>query len=194
MNETIKTIMERRTYRKFKKNQISDEELKIIIDAGLYAPSAGGRQSPIFLVSQDEETNLKLGKINKLLFGGANSDGIHFVSKNQKSISDDDSIVSGFYDAPTVITLFAPKKWLYGTEDCVMAVENMILAASSLGIGSCYVSRAQETFSSELGKSLMIKLGLDDTFEAKMHLCLGYPDGDKSDPKPRKEGRVKYIK
>lgn len=76
------------------------------------------------LVCQNREMNERLGRINRAAFGHANSDGIHFVSQIQKSIADDDSIKSGFYGAPTVVTLFAPANWLYGVNDCTSAAVN----------------------------------------------------------------------
>ena len=109
MNDVIKSIVERRTIRHFKTEQIKQEDMDQILLAGLWAPSGGGRQSPVMLVCQNSEANNRLGRINRSVYGGANSDGIHFVSKTQKSISDDNSIESGFYGAPTVITLFAPE-------------------------------------------------------------------------------------
>jgi len=149
MNDVIKSIVERRTIRHFKTEQIKQEDMDQILLAGLWAPSGGGRQSPVMLVCQNSEANNRLGRINRSVYGGANSDGIYFVSKTQKSISEDNSIESGFYGAPTVITLFAPERWLYGINDCSTAAESMSMAAWSLGIGCCYVSRAEETFQSE---------------------------------------------
>ena len=110
--------------------------------AGLWSPGAGGRQSPLLPACQNPEINECLGRINRGAFGKANSVGIRFVSKYQKSIADDDVI-----GAPTVVTLFAPKAWIYAAQDCA-AAESMCLAAWSLGIGACYVGRAGETFES----------------------------------------------
>ena len=80
MNKVIETILERRTIRNYEPRQIDPAELQQVIDAGLYAPTGGGRQSPVMLVCQDAETNEQLGRINRTLFGRANSDGIRFVS------------------------------------------------------------------------------------------------------------------
>lgn len=169
------------------------EELRQILNAGLYAPTGGGRQSPLMLVCQDSAINAKLGRLNRAFFGKANTDGIHFVSSTQKSIADDDAIQSAFYDAPTVVTLFAPNRWLYGIHDCTSVAITMSLAAWSLGIGCCYVSRAEETFATDVGKKLQAQAGISDDYIARVHLCLGYPEGDLGIGKPRKEGRIKYV-
>ena len=193
MNEVIKTILERRTIRKFQDKQLNREELDLILEAGLYAPTSGGMQRVEMLVCQDKEINDKLGKINRKVFGHANSDGIHFVSETQKSIADDDNIKSAFYDAPTVITLFAPEDWVYNQQDCASVAITMSLAAWSLGIGSCYVSRAEETFATEYGREIMEKAGISEDKIALVHLCLGYPTTKENVAKKRKEGRVKYL-
>ena len=193
MNEVIKTILERRTIRKFQDRQISREELDLILETGLYAPTSGGMQRVEMLVCQNKEINDRLGKINRKVFGHANSDGIHFVSDTQKSIADDDNIRSAFYDAPTVITLFAPTDWIYNQQDCASVAITMSLAAWSLGIGSCYVSRAEETFSTEYGHEIMEKAGISEDKSAFVHLCLGYPTNIANKPKKRKEGRIKFL-
>lgn len=193
MNKVIDTIIKRRTIRNYKPQQIDPEVLKEILDAGLYAPSGGGRQSPVMLVCQDAEVNEQLGRLNRRLFGKANSDGIRFVSRVQRSIADDDNIASGFYGAPTVVTLFSPRKWAYGVHDCTAAAVTMSLAAWSLGIGCCYVSRAEETFETELGKEVMARAGIGVEYVARVCLCLGYPEGETGDAKARREGRVVYY-
>lgn len=193
MNEVIKTILERRTIRQFQDRQISREELDLILEAGLYAPTSGGMQRVEMLVCQDKEINDKLGKINRTVFGHANSDGVHFVSETQKSIADDDSIKSAFYGAPTVITLFAPKDWIYNQQDCASVAITMSIAAWSLGIGSCYVSRAEETFATEYGREIMDKEGISEDMVALVHLCLGYPITIANVAKKRKEGRIRFL-
>ena len=193
MNEVIKAILDRRTIRKFQERQISPEELDLILETGLYAPTSGGMQRVEMLVCQDKEINDRLGQINRKVFGHANSDGIHFVSETQKSIADDDNIKSAFYGAPTVITLFAPADWVYNQQDCASVAITMSLAAWSLGIGSCYVSRAEETYATEYGREIMGKAGISEDKIALVHLCLGYPITMVNVPKKRKEGRIKIL-
>ena len=197
MNEIIKTILERRTIRKYVSKQIPKEILEIILNAGLYAPNAGGRQSAIIVVCQDNVLNEKLGKINKNMMADIfEKNGISpkmgSVSKEQPSLIDDSNIKSAFYGAPTVLTLFAQKNYNQ-TGDCFVMAENIILAARSLGIGSCIVARAAETFATEEGKNIQKEWGFDENYEAKLHIILGYPDGDWPSTKPRKDNRIKWI-
>lgn len=194
MNTILNGIVNRRSIRKYKTEQITDEELNIILSAAEYAPSAGSRQSPLIVVCQDEEINIELGKINKAVFKGRISDGNTFVSREQPSIADDVSIISGFYGAPTVITLFAPKKFLYSIHDCCVMAENIMLTAHFIGVGSCLIARAEDTFSSELGKKLQKEWGIDETYEAKIHIALGYNAAEAPTAKPRKENRIIKVK
>lgn len=76
------------------------------------------------------------------------------VSKEQPSIIDDSNIKSGFYNAPTVITIFEKKDNYNQTRDCFVAAENIIIAAWSLGIGSCIVGKADKTFDTSQGKEI----------------------------------------
>ena len=188
MNETLETILRRRTIRRFDTRQIAEEELELILQAGLAAPSAGGRQDVIFVVCQDREVNERLGKIKRVNFGQRTS----YVSQEQPSILDDPAIANAFYDAPTVITVFAPKDFDLAHEDCAVAAENMIIAAASLGIGSCYIGRGWQAFADPYGQEMLKKWAIRTDYHAVMQLLLGYPrEGDKyPNGKPRKEGRI----
>ena len=186
-NELLKLMKERRSYRQFETKQIKKEELDMILEAGQYAPNAGGRQSTLFLVTQDEEVNKTLGKINRqaaIIISG------RYVNKAQPSIIDNPKITSGFYGAPTVITLLGPKNFLYSEADCAVAGENMLLMASSLGIGGCMISRGKETMGSEYGQALLKEKGINDNYQGFYHIILGYPQG-KTFVKERKD-RVYY--
>ena len=141
MNEVMKTILHRRSFRRFEERQIEESALQEILQAGLYAPSAGGRQGVIFAVCQDKEVNERLGKIKRANSHPRMATATSYVSKEQPSIADAPKLLNAFYDAPTVITLFAPKNFLFSVDDCAVAAENMMLMADSLGIGSCYIGQ-----------------------------------------------------
>ena len=191
MNEVIQNMIARRSIRKFKEEQISEEQLALILEAGQYAPSAGGRQSPVFVVCQDRETIDAVGKLNmgclRAIAGvrPGKADG-----KQSNLPKETMEATSAFYNAPTLVTLFAPKNWHNFTLDCCVAAENMLLAAASLGVGSCMIARATETFDTDEGKNIQMAWGLGDEMEAKIHVLLGYPADEILGPKPRREGRV----
>jgi nitroreductase len=194
MNEVIKNIIERRAIRRYKPEQIKDEELQQILEAGLWGASAGGRQSAVMLVCQNGEINEKIGRINRSIFGPALKNNLHSVNEKQISIAEDDSIKSGFYGAPTVVTVFAPKNFRFSINDATIVADNMMLAAWSLGIGSVHVGRSEETFETEEGKKLMEEAGIDPSYAARVSVCLGYPDGEIGQGKSRKIERIYFIK
>lgn len=191
-NEILRIIMHRRAIRRFDKRQIEEAALEQILQAGLYAPSAGGRQGVIFAVSQDRLVNERLGNIKHANSNPHMAAAISRVFLGQPSISDNSKLTNAFYDAPTVITMFAPKKFLFSAEDCAVAAENMMLTADFLGIGSCYIGQGWTAFADPYGQEVLRRWDIQVDYYAVMQLLLGYPqEGDKRPlPKPRKNDRV----
>lgn len=192
MPDIFETIMHRRSIRRFEPKQIEETALQQILQAGLYAPCAGGRQGVIFAVCQDKEVNERLGKIKRANSNPRMATATSFVSREQPSIADDPKLTNAFYDAPTVITLFAPKNFLFSVDDCAVAAENMMLAADALGIGSCYIGQGWPAFAAPYGQEILRQWNIPADHYAVMQLLLGYAkEGDKHPtPKPRKEGCV----
>lgn len=190
-NVVMENIVTRRTIRRFLERQIRGEELETVLEAGLYAPSAGGRQGVLFVVSQDQETNRKLGRIKRSNSHVKSSTDTVYISKDQPSIADDPTITNAFYDAPTVITLFVPKNFLYGPYDASAAAENMLLAAHSLGLGGCYIGSAWDSFADPFGQETLRNWGIRTDYYASVHVLLGYPKDERApEGKERKSGRV----
>lgn len=192
MPDIFETIMHRRSIRRFEPKQIEETALQQILQAGLYAPCAGGRQGVIFAVCQDKEVNERLGKIKRANSNPRMATATSFVSREKPSIADDPKLTNAFYDAPTVITLFAPKNFLFSVDDCAVAAENMMLAADALGIGSCYIGQGWPAFADPYGQEILRQWNIPADHYAVMQLLLGYAkEGDKHPtPKPRKEGCV----
>lgn len=195
MRNIMETILHRRSIRRFDTRQIDETALQQILQAGLYAPSAGGRQGVIFAVCQDQEINKRLGRIKRANSNFRMSTATSYVSREQPSIVDDAKLTNAFYDAPTVITLFAPKNFLFSTEDCAVAAENMILAADALGVGSFYIGQGWTAFADSYGQEILQQWKIPIDHYAVMQLLLGYPrEGDRHPmPKARKEGRIIRI-
>lgn len=191
-NSVFETILHRRAIRRFDPKQIEEEALRQILEAGLYAPSAGGRQGVIFAVCQDREVNERLGRIKRANSHPKMATSTSFVSREQPSIADDPNLKNAFYDAPTVITMFAPKDFLFSAEDCAAAAENMMLAADSLGIGSCYIGQGWTAFDDPYGQEILKRWNIRTDYYAVIQLLLGYPrEGDQHPaPKPRREDRI----
>lgn len=172
MNETIKNLIERRSCRKYSTTQIKEEELNSVLKAGEYAPTGMGRQSPIILVLQNKEKIEKLSKLN---------------AKIMRTDKDP------FYGAPTVLIVLADKNIGTYKEDGSLVLGNLMNAAYSLGLGSCWIHRAKEEFETEEGKELLKEWNIPENYVGIGHCILGYPE-EKSEAKPRKEDYIRFIK
>lgn len=185
-------IKERRSIRKYLNNQISNTDLQKIIEAGIYAPNAGGGQRSMVVAVHNKELAEKIGILNLAKFDRSKLLG-SFVSKEQPSNIDDPTIKNGFYGAPTVCIIFAQTDFLFNVADSFCCAENMLLQATELGIASCIVSRGEETFDNDFDKELLKKWNVPDNMTAKCFVLLGYCEGEYPQAKPRKEGRVLIV-
>ena len=168
MNETLQVLKTRRSIRKYKAEQITDAELNAILEAGTWAPTAMGMQSPLMVVVQDAETISYLSKMNAEVMGKPGTDP--------------------FFGAPTVVVVFADGTTGNWLKDGSLVMGNLMNAAASLGVGSCWINRAMEVFDKEEGKALLRKWGIDEKYRGVGHCILGYADCDAPTPKDRKEG------
>jgi nitroreductase len=191
MNDIIQNIVTRRSIRKFQAKQVDEECLKDILLAASYAPNAAGRQSPLIVVCQNKEINDELGRINFSINQQLQKPPVEKADTQSVAAKTGAPVpASSFYGAPTVITLFAPKNWYNFTIDCAVAAQTIQLAAHSLGIDSCIIARALETFETETGKKRMKEWNIDESYEGKIHVLLGYRDAEAPTAKPRQEGHV----
>lgn len=167
------SLIERRSVRKYKPEQIPDEKLDIILKVGTYAPTARGSQSPLMVVTQKPEDVKYLSQLNARVMNGQNDP---------------------FYGAPTVVTVFAERDNRNGVQDASLVLGNLMNAAYGEGIGSCWINRAKEVFDSDEGKELMRKWGIDEEkYMGVGHCILGYAD-ETPVAKPRKDGYIIKIK
>lgn len=188
----LSLIKNRHSIRKYTKKQISREDLKKILEAGNYAPNAGGGQRSMMVAIHNRELSAYVGRLNMAHFDRAHLAG-GFVSKEQPSTIDDPTIKNGFYDAPTVICIFSQSNFQFKTADAFCMAENMLLQATELGLASCIISRGYETFNSTKGQQLQKEWKVPDGYTCQCFVILGYLDGEAPHRKPRKPGRIKII-
>ena len=132
-----------------------------------------------------------MGQQASILVGVQNPDMVAKLSKINARIMGVD--FDPFYGAPTVVVVFADGNRMTYIEDGSLVMGNMMTAAASLGIDSCWVHRAKETFETEEGKELMKKWGIPENFAGVGALALGYADCELPEPKERREGRIIYA-
>ena len=174
MNEVIKNIETRRSVRKFKDDMIPQEIIEQIAEAGTYAPTGKNRQSPIIIEVKNKEIRDKLSKINAKIMGK-------------------DESFDPFYNAPVVLIVLADRNSPTYIYDGSVVMQNLMLAAHSLGIGSCWIHRAKETFELPEGKEIIKELGIKGDYEGIGNCVLGYIDGEEPKATPRKENYIYKI-
>lgn len=172
MNETLQTIKTRRSVKKYKDVPVEKELIDQIIQAGLCAPSGLNTQKTVILAVTNKEIRDKLSFLN--------------AGKDPFKRSDP------FYGAPCVLVVLAEKSVPFYVYDGSLVMENMLLAAHSLGLGACWIHRAKETFEMPEGKEILRSIGLEGDYEGIGNCIVGYPDVT-PESKPRKENRVYYI-
>lgn len=190
--DLLELIRTRHSVRKYQAAQISREDLEKIIEAGLYAPNAGGRQGSIIIGIHNSKITAQIGKLNIAKFDRSRLEGVR-VSQEQPSIIDDPSMKSGFYGAPSVCAVFVPEDFPYSVADAFCCAENMVLMAHSLGIASCIIARGEETFDNPDGKEFLRNWQVPEGYVARCFVLLGYLDGKEPSVKPRHEGRSMII-
>ena len=172
MNPTLETILTRRSIRAFKPDMLPRETIDAIIEAGLYAPSGMNTQNTVIVAITDQETRDRLSRDNASVMG---------VDRDP------------FYGAPVVLVVLAEKGRRTYVHDGALVMGNLMLAAHALGVGSCWIHRAAETFDMPVWKEFLASLGLEGDYEGIGNCILGYPDCDLPAAPPRKEGRVYYA-
>lgn len=169
----LEIIRTRRSCRNYKSQQINDDELDAVLEAGTYAPTSRGLQSPYIVAVQNDIVKEYLAEMNARIMG---------VTSNP------------YYDAPTYILVFVPADAPNGIQDASLVMENMMLAAHAIGLGSCWIHREREMFETDEGKELMHQWHLPEGLVGIGALALGYPEGEPREAKPRKEGYARIIK
>ena len=171
--DAMQNLLARRSVRKYKPDMVPQEKLDKILEAGTYAATGMGRQSPIILAVTDKALRDKLSKMNAAIMG-VDSDP--------------------FYGAPVVLVVLADKNVPTYLYDGSLVMGNLMNAAHAEGIASCWIHRAKEEFNSEEGKKILQDLGITGDYEGIGHCILGYADGDEPAAKPRKESYVYSVK
>ena len=173
MNEVLNCLETRRSCRAYRPEQVPEEALQEILRAGLYAPSGMGRQSVKLLVVQDPAAIAALERLNGGVLGSPDA--------------------HPFYGAPTVCVVFADTNAGTWVEDGSLAIGNLMAAAHSLGVSSCWIHRAREEFSSAEGKALMQKWGVGAQYAGVGHCILGYAAEPAAPAKPRKADYIVRV-
>ena len=172
MADTLTTLKTRRSCRAYKPDHVEEDKLNAIIEAGTYAATGMGKQSPIILVIKDQAVRDQLTKLNAAAMG---------------------MDIDPFYGAPELLVVLANKALPTYIYDGSLVMGNLMNAAADLGVGSCWIHRAKEEFESEEGKAILKQLGIEGDYEGIGNLILGYAAKPAGDAAPRKADYIYKI-
>ena len=173
MNPVLDAMISRRSIRKFKPDTVPKELIDKILQAGTYAATGKGRQSPIILAITNPQVRDQLSRINAEIMNKPGTDP--------------------FYGAPVVLTVLADKTIPTHIYDGSLVMGNLLLAAHSVGLGSCWIHRAKETFSCEEGLALLKQLRIEGDYEGIGNCVIGYAEEPPKPAAPRKENYIYYV-
>ena len=173
MNKAMECLLNRRSIRKYKSEQIKREELDAVLQAGVSAPTAKNLQSPIIVVVQDKETIAFMSELNAQIMG----------------VTSDP-----FYGAPAVLVVLGDKSIGTRVYDGSLVMGNMLLAAHSMGLGSCWIHRAKEVFEMPEWKEWLKSIGVEGEYEGIGNCVVGYPAVDYPAAPERRPGRTYFVK
>ena len=174
MRETLIDIKERRSCRKYTQQPVEKELLEAVLEAGTFAATGHGTQSPRMVVAQQPELVKRLSDMNAVVWGKP---------------------IDPFYGAPVAVIVFADTQAATGRQDACLVMGNLMLAAHAVGLGSCWINRAKEMFATPEGAELMRGWGLDPSAYEGMGICvLGHAaEGALHPAKPRKPDYITYA-
>lgn len=182
MNKTIQDIITRRSVKKYLDKTVPMELVEEVVKAGTYAPSGMNKQSAKIIAVTNKEMRDSLSRINLEIILG-------------KNLTTTSGHNDPFYGAPVVLIVLAKKEIGTRIYDGTLVMENMMIAANSLGLGSCWIHRAKETFETEEGKQILRDLGITEEYEGIGNCILGYAAPDALKPQaPRKDDYVVWVK
>ena len=175
MNEVLENIRTRRSVRAFKPDMVPEDILRQIAEAGTWAPTGRNAQSPIIIAVTNKELRDRISDMNRKIGGW-------------------DEGFDPFYGAPVIMIVLADRNAPTAVYDGSLVMENLMLAANSLGVGSIWIHRAREEFESDEGREILRSLGIEGDYVGVGNCALGYAAGNIPEGKPRKENWVYWVK
>lgn len=171
-NETLNVIKSRRSTRAYKTDPVPEKLLDAVLEAGTFAPSGMNKQSPTIVAVTGDKYRREISALNAAVMG----------------VTSDP-----YYGAPVVVLVLADSNAGTWVEDGSCVLENMMLAAESLGLATVWVHREREIFDSERGKQLLREWGLSETLRGVGSIALGYAAAPGKPAAPRKDGYIVKV-
>ena len=171
MKSTLEDLKTRRAVRSYNDEPVTREELEAVLEAGTWAPTAMGAQRACIVAVTNKADRDAVSRLNAGVMG---NDG------------------DPFYGAPVVLVVFGDGTWPMAVKDGSLIMGNLMNAAHAIGLGSCWIDRAEPVFETEEGKALMKKWGVPEGYIGVGNCILGHTDAQ-PEPKPRKADFVLWA-
>ena len=191
-NEVLNCILARRSTRNYLERQIDTVQLDTILNAAIWAPSGGNNQSWLFTVIQNQEILLRLNTLVKEGFQHWTPDDDYPGKLSAKAVSEKESY-NFYYHAPTLIIASNRPGYENAMADCALALENIFLAAQSLGLGSCYINQLHWLRNDPNLRDFLFELGIPREHTICSAAAIGYI-GKESAPPSRKRDTIHIIR
>ncbi len=191
-NEVLDCIHKRRSTRRFQERQIEPEQLETLLDAAIWAPSGSNSQSWLFTAVQNRETLLQLNEVVKEGFQNWAPDD-NYPGKVRAKASSEKENYNFYYHAPTLVVASNRPDYENAMADCALALENIFLAAQSIGLGTCYINQLHWLRSDPGVREFLFQLGIPREHTICSAAAIGYIGAESAAP-PRKEGTIRIIK
>ena len=195
--ETLEAILSRRSTRSYTPAPVESEKLQKIIDAGRYAPSGGNNQTNHFLVVQNPEVLKKLATLAESAFAKMEVTPETYSSLKSSILQSKKGGYIFYYHAPVLIIVANQKNYGNNIADCAVAVENMMVAANALDLGSCWINQLKWLNEDAEILEYLRELGLKENERVYASMVVGYAksaDGKPNrKPLPRKGNEVTFI-
>ena len=170
--EMLQGLLTRRSNRAFKPEQITDEELQKVLDAGMHAPTAKNMQSPIIVAVQKPEEVAAVNALNAKFTPNTNP----------------------YYGAPTILIVLAPRSYPLGELDGAAVLTNLCNGAHAAGLASCWINRPQFMFETNEGREMLRRWGIEGDWRGIGSVALGYAAAPDPAVRPRKENYCYIVK
>ena len=179
LNPVLSQIMARRSVRKYLDKPVEHEKLELVVKAGINAPSGMNRQPWIVRVVEDQKLIADVTEVYK--------------QANAEQVKRDAGFKNMFRNAPNLICVCTPANG-GGELDAGLLGENMMLAAQSMGLGTCCLGGpVRFLLSNDKARFFLDRLDIPSDYKLNYIIAIGYPD-EQPDAKPRDASKVKYIK
>ncbi len=171
MTDVMQNMLQRRSTRAYTAQSPSKEQLDLIMQAAIFAPSAMGQQNWHFIVINNPE---KVQKLASLVGSATGREGYNL------------------YNAPAIILVAAPRDGKNSMPDCSAAVQNILLAAHDIGLGSCWINQFRDVWDDDATAAYLAEMGLPEGYTVYTASLIGHI-AKQTPEKPRKADTISYI-